>query len=118
MDAGEIEDGDLEVAYALMGIGELIGMRWILWNEAGEIPEHVVDELMRFISAGWGRGEARRPGRHRRLPAGQVDDRLGDLDASGIPEEMLVERFWPAGQHIAAPDEHVSDMAVSAGELC
>ena len=36
-------------------------------------------------------------------------------DASGIPEEVLVERFGLRGKHIAAPDEHVSDMAVSAG---
>jgi 3-oxoacyl-[acyl-carrier-protein] synthase III len=37
-------------------------------------------------------------------------------DASGIPEDVVVERFGLRGKHIAAPDEHVSDLAVSAGE--
>jgi AcrR family transcriptional regulator len=33
MEAGEIADGDPELlAWALMGIGELVGIRWILWN--------------------------------------------------------------------------------------
>ncbi len=32
----------------------------------------------------------------------------------GIPEPILVERFGLRGKHIAAPDEHVSDMAFSA----
>lgn len=55
MDQGEIHKGDPEVlAYALMGIGELIGMRWILWSEAGEIPSDVIDELMAFIQRGLG----------------------------------------------------------------
>ncbi|REK22508.1 MAG: 3-oxoacyl-ACP synthase [Actinobacteria bacterium] len=35
-------------------------------------------------------------------------------DASGIPEEILIERFGVKGKHIAAPDEHVSDMSVAA----
>ena len=35
---------------------------------------------------------------------------------SGIPEHVLVERFGLRGKHIAAADEHVSDMAVAAGE--
>ena len=35
MDTGEIGQIDAEVtAYALMGLGELVGMRWILWGEA------------------------------------------------------------------------------------
>ncbi|MGA7271888.1 MAG: 3-oxoacyl-ACP synthase [Acidimicrobiia bacterium] len=33
---------------------------------------------------------------------------------SDIPEEVLVERFGLLGKHVAAPDEHVSDMAVNA----
>lgn len=35
-------------------------------------------------------------------------------DASGIPEEVVVERFGLAGKHIAGPEEHVSDMSVAA----
>jgi len=50
MEAGEIEHGDPEVlAWALMGIGELVGMRWILWAEREELPERVHDELRRII---------------------------------------------------------------------
>lgn len=33
---------------------------------------------------------------------------------SGIPENVLIERFGLKGKHIAAPDEHVSDMSVAA----
>ncbi len=35
--------------------------------------------------------------------------------ASGIPEHVIVEKFGLRGKHIAAADEHVSDMAVEAG---
>jgi 3-oxoacyl-[acyl-carrier-protein] synthase-3 len=35
-------------------------------------------------------------------------------DASGIPEQVVVEKFGLRGKHIAAPDEHVSDMSVEA----
>ena len=36
-------------------------------------------------------------------------------EASGIPEEVFVTKFGLRGKHIAAADEHVSDMAVAAG---
>jgi AcrR family transcriptional regulator len=50
MDAGEIAAGDPEVlAWSLMGIGELVGMRWILWNGDNGMPEAVFDELARII---------------------------------------------------------------------
>jgi AcrR family transcriptional regulator len=50
MEAGEVEQGDPEVlAWSLMGIGELVGMRWILWNGEQEMPEAVFDELARII---------------------------------------------------------------------
>jgi AcrR family transcriptional regulator len=50
MDAGEVASGDPEVlAWSLMGIGELVGMRWILWNGSTEMPEPVFDELSRII---------------------------------------------------------------------
>lgn len=35
---------------------------------------------------------------------------------SGIPEEIIVEKFGLRGKHIAAPDEHVSDLSVRAAE--
>jgi AcrR family transcriptional regulator len=48
---GEIGEIDHEVsAWALMAAGELIGMRWILWDERGEVPARVLDELERIIA--------------------------------------------------------------------
>ena len=65
--AGEIGDIDPTVAaWALMGIGEMIGMRWVLWGDqqdgdAGDgadpfasgtqaVPEEVFEQMMQFIS--------------------------------------------------------------------
>jgi AcrR family transcriptional regulator len=49
-DSGEIGRLEPEVtAWGLMGLGELIGMRWVLWGEEGEIPEYVFAELERII---------------------------------------------------------------------
>jgi 3-oxoacyl-[acyl-carrier-protein] synthase-3 len=36
-------------------------------------------------------------------------------ERSGIPEHVLVDKFGIRGKHIAAEDEHVSDLSVSAG---
>lgn len=48
--SGEIGKLDPDVAvWALMGIGEMIGMRWILWGEGQPIPGRVWDELERLI---------------------------------------------------------------------
>lgn len=72
---GDIGDIDPTVAaWALMGIGEMIGMRWVLWGSGAEgagddadptasgtsaVPEHVLDEMMRFIGGALGRGVRR-----------------------------------------------------------
>jgi 3-oxoacyl-[acyl-carrier-protein] synthase III len=37
-------------------------------------------------------------------------------ERSGIPERVIVEKFGLRGKHIAAPDEHVSDLSVRAIE--
>ena len=37
-------------------------------------------------------------------------------ELSGIPERVVVEKFGLRGKHIAAPDEHVSDLSVQAAE--
>jgi len=37
-------------------------------------------------------------------------------ERSGIPEQVLVEKFGLRGKHIAGPDEHVSDLSVAAAE--
>ena len=50
--AGRGEVNSLEpeaLAYALMGMGELIGMRWILWGGAQPMPPAVLDELARIV---------------------------------------------------------------------
>jgi AcrR family transcriptional regulator len=50
MEHGEIADGDPEVlAWALMGIGELVGMRWILWGEQQDLPPEVSEQLAAII---------------------------------------------------------------------
>ena len=42
---------DPEVAaWALMALGETIGLRWIVWGD-GEVPPHVVAELGRIVRA-------------------------------------------------------------------
>lgn len=35
---------------------------------------------------------------------------------AGIPEDVIVDRFGLRGKHVAAADEHVSDLAVAAAE--
>jgi AcrR family transcriptional regulator len=53
MERGEVEPVDPEVlAYALMGIGEHLGMRWILWGGRKELPADVaraVETLIRRL---------------------------------------------------------------------
>jgi AcrR family transcriptional regulator len=51
VESGEIGALDPEVAaYALMGMGEMIGMRWILWGDRKPLPAKVFDELERIIA--------------------------------------------------------------------
>jgi AcrR family transcriptional regulator len=51
MEAGEIAEGDPELlAWALMGVGELVGMRWILWAGRDALPSAVMEDLGRIIS--------------------------------------------------------------------
>ncbi|MFC6085119.1 TetR/AcrR family transcriptional regulator [Sphaerisporangium aureirubrum] len=82
MDGGQIVRADPEVlAWALMGVGEMVGMRWILWNDPPEpseppavpapsvpasggavpadVPAHVFEEMYAFILRGLGAGEGR-----------------------------------------------------------
>ncbi|MBA3841263.1 MAG: 3-oxoacyl-ACP synthase [Actinobacteria bacterium] len=37
-------------------------------------------------------------------------------EASGIPEQVIVQKFGLRGKHIAAEDEHVSDLSIAAAE--
>lgn len=77
--AGEIGDVDPAVAaWALMGIGEMIGMRWVLWprdpeaaqggdadpmgSGTGEVPDEVFDQMMRIIRGALGVPNAHKQG--------------------------------------------------------
>jgi AcrR family transcriptional regulator len=61
MASGEIAQADPEVvAWALMAVGEMIGMRWVLWPRAKEIPQAVFEETMAFVSRALGHGDAHR----------------------------------------------------------
>jgi AcrR family transcriptional regulator len=52
MDRGEIASVDPEVlAYCLMGIGDFLGMRWVIWGDDA-IPAHVFEAAMQFIQHG------------------------------------------------------------------
>jgi AcrR family transcriptional regulator len=52
---GEIAPADPEVvAWALMAVGEMIGMRWVLWPRAEAIPAEVFEETMAFITRALG----------------------------------------------------------------
>ena len=49
--ADEIGSVDPEVAaWVLMGIGEMVGMRWVLWGDTAEVPPAVLDDVMAMIS--------------------------------------------------------------------
>jgi len=52
---GEIAIGDPVVtAWALMAVGEMVGMRWILWGEDGQVPPDVFSETMAFVARALG----------------------------------------------------------------
>jgi AcrR family transcriptional regulator len=52
MERAEIGDFDPEVmAYVLMGIADMLGMRFVIW-ESQEHLDRVVDEVMEFVSNG------------------------------------------------------------------
>jgi AcrR family transcriptional regulator len=60
---GEIAIGDPVVtAWALMAVGEMIGMRWILWGDTTEVPPDVFRETMAFVARALGAQDA---GEHR-----------------------------------------------------
>lgn len=55
MDRGEIERGNPEVlSWMLMGIGEIVGARWILWGESDTVPEDVFEQVLGFVNRGLG----------------------------------------------------------------
>jgi len=55
MDRGEVVRGDPEVlSWMLMGIGEIIGARWILWGDSDTVPHEVFDQVLAFVNRGLG----------------------------------------------------------------
>jgi AcrR family transcriptional regulator len=57
MDGHDIARGDPEVlAWMLMGIGEIVGMRWILWGDTETVPDEVFDQMYQFVKRGLGSG--------------------------------------------------------------
>ncbi len=65
-DRGEIDVTDPEVtAWALMAVGEMVGMRWILWGDTRQVPPEVFRETMAFVARALGLPE----------PAGEPGDR-------------------------------------------
>ena len=60
MEAGQIRSMDPEaLAYALMGIGHFVALRWIIWPQGGEIsegtpplPEEVFNTIIEFMMHG------------------------------------------------------------------
>lgn len=59
MDDGQIDRADPEVlAWILMGIGEMVGMRWVLWGESGSVPPQIFEQMYQFITRGLGSGDS------------------------------------------------------------
>ncbi len=55
------------VAWCLMGMGDLVGIRWILLRDEGRVPSKVLDTMMSLISEGLAPGESKqaKPARKR-----------------------------------------------------
>jgi AcrR family transcriptional regulator len=54
MDAGDVRRMDPEVlAFCLMGVGDFVGMRWVVWPN-GRIPPEVLEQVMEFVTRGLG----------------------------------------------------------------
>lgn len=62
MDSGEVAGTDPTVlAWALIAVGEMIGMRFLLWEDgAKEIPEEVFEQLMAIVARMLGEPDGRR----------------------------------------------------------
>jgi AcrR family transcriptional regulator len=51
MATGEVASGDpMVLAWSLIAVGEAIGMRWILWDEAKTVPTEIFEEMMTIIA--------------------------------------------------------------------
>jgi AcrR family transcriptional regulator len=59
IDRGEFPDGvDPEVlAFCLMGIGEIIGLRYVVWRDGRPLEPRVAEQVWRFMQRGLGVGK-------------------------------------------------------------
>ena len=58
VERGDVADVSVEaLSYALMGVSDFIGMRWVLWSD-GEVPEAVLEAVMHLLRHGLGPREA------------------------------------------------------------
>jgi AcrR family transcriptional regulator len=56
MAAGEVEPCDPKVlAWALIAVGQLVGMRWIVWDKAQQVPDDVFEQCMIVVARMLGR---------------------------------------------------------------
>lgn len=63
MARGEIHAADPEVvAWALMGVGELVGMRWTLWGDTDRVPDDVFEQVLGLVTRALGTGAVARDG--------------------------------------------------------
>jgi AcrR family transcriptional regulator len=108
--AGQVREIDPEVlAFCLMGIGDFVGMRWVLWERRGPSAA-VVDGMMKFIlqglaAAGARRSDALASSASVRRPAGEDRSRRSRVSAPSttIPGRIRpVDRVRPAGPPEAA----------------
>lgn len=58
MASGEVEPCDPTVlAWALIAVGQLVGMRWLVWDQKREIPAEVFEQCMVVVARMLGRGD-------------------------------------------------------------
>jgi AcrR family transcriptional regulator len=77
MDAGDVIPGDpMILAWLLMAIGESVGLRWIIWDEAKAVPPEVFDEMMVIIARMLGGNTSGK------YDDGATDDSLRNIDVS------------------------------------
>jgi len=77
MDAGDVIPGDpMILAWLLMAIGESVGLRWIIWDEAKAVPPEVFDEMMVIIARMLGGNTSGK------YDDGATDDPLRNIDVS------------------------------------
>ncbi|HTW10073.1 MAG TPA: TetR/AcrR family transcriptional regulator [Acidimicrobiales bacterium] len=67
MGSGQVARTDPTVlAWALVAVGELAGMRWILWDDARQVPPEIFEELMAVVGRMLGAGPPPPPARKSR----------------------------------------------------